>query len=97
MTPPTTPRRADATRNRERILEVAHRSLTESGDASMNSIAKSAGVGIATIYRHFRTREELILEVYRYEVRKVADSAEQLLWEKPPLEAFRAWLGRLAQ
>jgi AcrR family transcriptional regulator len=89
--------RSNARRNRERILEVALEALAADAGASINSIAKEAGVGIATLYRHFPTREALVLEVYRLDVRQVADAAERLLAEKPPLEAFEAWALRLSK
>ena len=70
----TNPTRADAQHNRERILEAAHDAFADSGDASLNSIAKRAGVGAGTLYRHFPTREALILAVYRHDVQQLADS-----------------------
>jgi len=88
--------RSDAQLNRERILAVAVAALTESNTASLNSIAKQAGVGIGTLYRHFPTREALLLEVYRNEVQSLADLAPALLAESPPLEALRGWMDRLA-
>jgi AcrR family transcriptional regulator len=88
--------RADAQHNRDRILEVALAALTESNAASLNSIAKQAGVGIGTLYRHFPTREALVLEVYRHEVQQLVDAAPALLAGRPPIEALRAWLDRLA-
>jgi AcrR family transcriptional regulator len=90
------PLRSNARRNRERILEVAQKALLASSDASLNSIAKQAGVGIATVYRHFPTRESLVLEVYRNEVQRLAELAPTLLEKHPPLEALRAWMDRLA-
>jgi AcrR family transcriptional regulator len=90
------PTRADARQNRERILQVAHEALTASGDASMNSIAKLAGVGAGTLYRHFPTREALVLAVYQYDVQQLVDAAPALLAEHPPLEALRRWFDRLA-
>ena len=89
--------RSDALRNRERILEVALQALTESGEASLTSIAKKAGVGQGTFYRHFPNREALVLEVYRHEVQQVAGAARRLLETRPPDQALRAWLDRLAQ
>jgi AcrR family transcriptional regulator len=90
------PLRADAQLNRERILGVAHDALAESGDASLNSIAKRAGVGAGTLYRHFPTREALILAVYQHEVQGLVESVPALLSEHPPLEALRLWFEELA-
>jgi AcrR family transcriptional regulator len=88
--------RADAQHNRDHILEVARDALAASGDASLNSIAKRAGVGPGTLYRHFPTREALVLAVYRQDVQQLVDSAALLLTEHPPLEALRLWFDRLA-
>jgi AcrR family transcriptional regulator len=93
----TPPVRAHARENRERILQAAWESLLESNDASLNSIAKRAGVGIGTLYRHFPTREALILEVYRHEVQQSAAAAPALLERLAPLDALREWMERLAQ
>jgi AcrR family transcriptional regulator len=61
----------------------------------MNEIAKRAGVGAGTLYRHFPTREDLILAVYRHDVQKLVDSAGEILATHPPLEAFTAcWVSR---
>ena len=89
--------RAHARQNRERILQAAWESLLESNDASLNSIAKKAGVGIGTLYRHFPTREALVLEVYRHEVEQSAAAAPALLTRLAPLDALREWMERLAQ
>ncbi|MEU6674334.1 TetR/AcrR family transcriptional regulator [Streptomyces sp. NPDC046853] len=89
--------RSDAQRNRERILEVALAELTCSADAPLSAIAKKAGVGQGTFYRNFPNREALVLEVYRYEVQQVADTACQLLQTRPPDQALREWMDRLAQ
>ncbi len=91
------PLRSNARRNRERILDVAHAALTASADASLNSIAKQAGVGIATLYRHFPTREALVLEVYRHEVQQLANLAPALLRTHEPIDALRAWMDQLAR
>ncbi len=88
--------RADAQLNRDRIIEVARRTLATSGDASLNSIAKLAGVGPGTLYRHFPTREALILEVYLHEVQELADSATDLLENDTAIDALRGWIERLA-
>src|SRR5580700_5440837 len=85
--------RADAQRNRERILEVAKQEFTRSGaNAILEEIAKQAGVGPGTLYRHFRTREELLVAVYRSEMEKLAGAARTLADTLPPVEALRAWL-----
>ncbi len=85
--------RADAQRNRERILEVAKEAFTRSGaNASLDDIAKQAGVGPGTLYRHFPTREELLQAVYRSELEKLAAAAPKLAQRMPPIEALRAWL-----
>ncbi|MEU1627082.1 TetR/AcrR family transcriptional regulator [Streptomyces sp. NPDC020096] len=91
------PLRSDAQRNRERILEVALAELTHSASAPLSSIAKKAGVGQGTFYRNFPNREALVLEVYRYEVQQVADTAAQLLQTRAPDQALREWMDRLAQ
>ena len=90
------PRRADAQHNRERILRVAYEAFAASTDASLNSIAKRAGVGAGTLYRHFPTREALLLAVYRHEVQALVDSVADVLAEHEPLDALRVWFGRLA-
>jgi AcrR family transcriptional regulator len=90
------PLRADAQLNRERILGVAHDALAESADASLNSIAKRAGVGAGTLYRHFPTREALILAVYQRDVQRLVESVPALLAEHPPLPALRLWFEELA-
>ena len=66
--PMNKPRRADAQQNRERILKFAREALAASPDASLNSIAKAAGVGPGTLYRHFPSREALVLALYRHEI-----------------------------
>lgn len=85
--------RIDAQRNRERILEVAKEAFTKSGaEASLDEIARQAGVGPGTLYRHFPTRDTLIEAVYRSEVGKMAAAARKLADELPPLDALRAWM-----
>lgn len=90
------PLRSDAQQNRARILEVAREVLTADGDASLNSIAKKAGVGAGTLYRHFPSRESLVLAVYRREVQRLVDWVPQLLEHERPLTALRLWSERLA-
>jgi AcrR family transcriptional regulator len=83
----------DAQRNRERILEVAKEAFTQSGaNASLDDIARQAGVGPGTLYRHFPTREELIEAVYRTEVEKMAAAERTFAETMPPLDALRAWM-----
>src|SRR6202171_836396 len=85
--------RADAVRNRERVLEAAKAVFTAGGsEASLEAVARAAGVGIGTLYRHFPTREALFEAVYRREVQQLADLAEELKQETPPIEALRHWM-----
>src|SRR6266849_9983849 len=85
--------RADAVRNRELVLEAAKAVFNAGGpDASLEAVARRAGVGIGTLYRHFPTREALFEAVYRREVEHLADLAEQLKGEVAPAEALRRWL-----
>jgi AcrR family transcriptional regulator len=88
--------RADAQANRDRILAVAREAFAAAPDASLNSIAKAAGIGAGTLYRHFPSREALILVLYRKEIAALVDLAPALLVEHPPIEAFRLWCDRLA-
>jgi AcrR family transcriptional regulator len=88
--------RADAAKNREHLLSVAHDAFAESGDTSLNAIAKRAGVGAGTLYRHFPTREALILAVYRHDVQRLVDSVPVMLRARAPLAALRAWFETLA-
>jgi AcrR family transcriptional regulator len=85
--------RADAVRNRERVLEAARAVFSAGGpEASLEAVARAAGVGIGTLYRHFPTREALFEAVYRREVQHLADLAEQLKREAQPIEALRHWM-----
>ncbi len=85
--------RADAQRNRERILEVAKLSFTQHGaQATLDDIARQAGIGPGTLYRHFPTRDALIEAVYRSEVEKLTAAAERFTAKAPPLDALRAWM-----
>ncbi|MDN3286412.1 TetR/AcrR family transcriptional regulator [Streptomyces thermocarboxydus] len=92
-----TPQRADAQRNRERILAVAVTELTRSADTPLSVIAKKACVGQGTFYRNFPSREALVMEIYRHELRQVAESADQLLGTREPDRALREWMDRLAR
>jgi AcrR family transcriptional regulator len=85
--------RTDAQRNRERILEVAKEAFTRSGaSTSLDDIAKHAGVGAGTLYRHFPTRDALLEAVYRTEVEKLAAAERKFAQAMPPIEALRAWM-----
>ena len=85
--------RADALRNRDRLLDAARTVFSAGGpEASLESVARTAGVGIGTLYRHFPTREALFEAVYRHEVQQLADLAERLKKEARPTEALRQWL-----
>ncbi|NUT48991.1 MAG: TetR/AcrR family transcriptional regulator [Saccharothrix sp.] len=89
------PLRADAQRNRDRLIATALAAFTEEGaDVALETVAKRAGVGIGTLYRHFPTREALVEAVYRNELVKLCDAAPELLRTLPPFEATRAWMDR---
>ena len=85
--------RADAVRTRERVLEAAQVVFSAGGaEASLEAVARAAGVGIGTLYRHFPTREALFEAVYRREVQQLADLAEQLKQDAKPIDALRQWM-----
>jgi AcrR family transcriptional regulator len=85
--------RSDAARNREQLLEVATRVLASPGaNTSMRAIAREAGVGIATLYRHFPTRESLVEAVYRDQVVRLTNGARELLADTAPADAMRRWM-----
>lgn len=92
----TSPRRADAAANRERIVAAARSALAHSDDVRLNAIAKRAGVGQATLYRHFPTREDLLAEVYRQDVDDLVAAAHTLVAEHEALSALEAWFDRVA-
>jgi AcrR family transcriptional regulator len=88
--------RADSVRNREQLIAAAKTAFADRGaDAPLEEIARRADVGIGTLYRHFPTRDALLAAVYRREVAQLADAADRLLAERPPLAALEAWLGQL--
>jgi len=95
---PTRAPRKDAARNREALLAAAGEVYAERGadDASLDEIARRAGVGIGTLYRHFPSRDALNEAVYRREVESLCDGAEELLGEHQPVEALAAWMRRFA-
>ncbi|GAA1600835.1 TetR/AcrR family transcriptional regulator [Catellatospora bangladeshensis] len=92
MTAPR-PLRADAQRNRDRLLEVAAQAFAHDGpQVSLDAVAKQAGVGIGTLYRHFPTREALIEAAYRQELARLCDAVPGLLADLPPDRALRTWM-----
>jgi AcrR family transcriptional regulator len=93
--PAPRPLRADALRNRDRLLDAAVRAFSQEGpEITLDAIARDAGVGIGTLYRHFPTREALVEAAYRNELAKLGDSAAELLRDLPPDEATRVWMDR---
>jgi AcrR family transcriptional regulator len=85
--------RADARRNRDGLLEAAKAAFAEVGaEASLDEIARRAGVGIGTLYRHFPTRDAIVEAVYRREVQQLAEAAPRLVDSMAPAEALRAWM-----
>jgi AcrR family transcriptional regulator len=89
------PLRADAQRNRDRLMDVAVSAFSQEGpDVTLEAIAKQAGVGIGTLYRHFQTREALVDAAYRNELARLCDSVDDLLVELPPDAALREWMDR---
>jgi AcrR family transcriptional regulator len=85
--------RADGVRNRERLAQAAKAGFAETGpDVSLEEIARRAGVGIGTLYRHFPTRDAIIQAVYRREVLQLADAATRLLDTLSPGEALHEWM-----
>ncbi len=92
-TPPARKPRADSVKNRERLLLAAAEVFRAGGpEASLEAVARRAGVGIGTLYRHFPTREALFEAVYRREVEQLVDLAAQLCEREPPIQALRLWL-----
>jgi AcrR family transcriptional regulator len=89
------PLRADAQRNREKLLAAATQAFAEHGeDVALETVAVRAGVGIGTLYRHFPNRDALVVAAYRHEVAQLCAAAQELLAELPPDQALRAWAER---
>ena len=87
--------RADARRNREKLLAAAVELFADAGqDVALEAIAERAGLGIGTLYRHFPTREALAEAAYRNELRRLCDAAGELLGERPPEQALAEWMDR---
>ncbi len=97
--PATAPRlRADARRNRDRLVDVAVRAFSDGGqEATLDAIAKAAGVGIGTLYRHFPTREALVDAAYQNELARLCDGVDDLLAQYAPDVAMRVWMDRFVE
>jgi AcrR family transcriptional regulator len=94
MTKPET-QRADARRNREKLLTAATDLFASAGnDVSLDAVAKRAGVGIGTLYRHFPTRDALVEAAYRAEVSHLCEAADELLASYAPDAALAEWMDR---
>jgi AcrR family transcriptional regulator len=92
------PLRADARRNRERLIAAAVAQFAAHGSAAtVTGIARAAGVGVGTLYRHFPTRDDLVTAAYRSELDLVCDAAPQLLADHDPADAARLWMDRLME
>jgi AcrR family transcriptional regulator len=90
-------RTAEAQRNRETLLAVATRAFaTSEGRVTLESIARDAGVGIGTLYRHFATRDALVEAVYRDQMERLGEGARDLLESQPPAVALRQWMSLFA-
>lgn len=97
-TPAARPLRADAQRNRDRLLAVATAALTEDAEVPLETIAERAGVGIGTLYRHFPHRNAIIEAAYRREVQELCDAAPELLQGGgSAVDALREWMGRFVR
>jgi AcrR family transcriptional regulator len=89
--------RADAARNRETLLAAATRAFAAADtEPSMRAIAREAGVGVATLYRHFPTREAVVDAVYHDQVERLTTGAHDLLENHPPAAALRLWMDLFA-
>lgn len=88
--------RADAAGNRARIIAAARAAIADGGEVRLNAIAKQAGVGQGTLYRHFPAREDLLAEVYREDVGELVVAAPALLAGNAPLAALALWFERVA-
>lgn len=96
--PAAKPLRADAARNRARLLAVAAEALAEDPDTPLEAIAQRAGVGIGTLYRHFPERSALVEAAYRQEVTALCDAAPALLGQvRPAADALREWMARFVR
>jgi AcrR family transcriptional regulator len=90
--------RADARRNRDKLVATAHQLFTENGtDVALEAVAQKAGVGVGTLYRHFPTRDALVEAVYLTELDRLHSGAAELLASYPPDEALERWLDLFVQ
>lgn len=90
--------RADALANRQKVLEAAHFQFAQDGpQASLNEVARRAGVGVATLYRHFPTRDSLVAAVYASELEALGESVDEYLATLTPDEALDAWGARFLE
>ena len=97
MTVSDRPLRADAQRNREKLLSAATQAFAAEGEeVALETIAARAGVGIGTLYRHFPSRDALVVAAYKHEVDALREAAAELLATRPADEALRAWAERFA-
>lgn len=88
--------RTDAVRSRAAIIEAARALVTEPGELKLSAVAKRAGVGQGTLYRHFATRDELVRALYDGEIDELVGLAHALVGAYPPREALRRWFTQLA-
>lgn len=88
--------RADAQRNRQRLLQSAAAAFAAGSEPSLDAIARDAGLGIGTLYRHFPSRQALVEAVYRAELTDLCKGVDDLLDRHEPLAALRTWMGRYA-
>jgi AcrR family transcriptional regulator len=92
------PLRADAQRNRDKLLTTAVAAFAAKGvDASLEDIARQAGVGIGTLYRHFPTRDALMEAVYRHQVELLCEAADDLVATQDADQALEAWMERFVE
>jgi AcrR family transcriptional regulator len=90
--------RADAARNRQRLVEIAREQFSKrNGSVTLEDIARRAGVGIGTLYRHFATREALVEAVYRSELNALMNDGEELIKQYPAFQALRMWMDRYVE
>ena len=95
MADPVPTLRADARRNREKLLHAATEQFAAHGaDVALETVARAAGVGIGTLYRHFPTRDDLVQAAYREELDQLCAAGPELLAERPPDEALAVWMER---